>query len=374
MNPSLYIHIPFCVRRCVYCNFYSSIYDKDIASPYIDTLIAQVEKIDCAPSTIYIGGGTPTILDTGLLERLLKSLRKFSKPAAEFTVEANPESLDAGALKLIRDYGVNRISIGTQSLDERKLKKLGRLHTAGRARESITLALKAGFSNISVDLIFGMWGEDIESWDSELDEAARLPVMHVSCYELTYEKETPLFAALMNRSIMPLDDDVVAGMYETAIDKLSLGGFKQYEVSNFAKPGFECKHNMNYWDNNPYIGLGASAVSYVDGVRSKFISDVNEYTQRFRDGKSLIESSEKLSPIKKARETAAVKIRTRAGIDFKWFKEKTGYDFCELEKLALPGLVEDGFIKYKKEGDISTGIVLKRKGFLFCDTVSSELL
>ncbi|MCX5686985.1 MAG: radical SAM family heme chaperone HemW [Candidatus Omnitrophica bacterium] len=374
MNPSLYIHIPFCGRRCVYCNFYSSIYDKDTASSYIDALAAQAEKIERPPSTIYIGGGTPTVLDTLLLERLVKCLRRFSKEALEFTFEANPESLDADKLRMLSGYGVTRLSIGIQSLDENKLKKLGRLHTLAKARESVALAESAGFKNISVDLIFGVWGEKMKIWKRELEEVVLLPITHVSCYELTYERGTPLFAALANKSLAPLEDDVTAEMYEAAIELLSLRGFKQYEVSNFAKSGFECKHNLNYWENNPYIGLGASAVSYMDGVRSKFISDAKVYTRRFREGRPLVESSEKLSPIRRAKETAAIKIRTRTGIDFKWFKDRTGYDLRELERNALPKLIEDGLIKHKKDGDIITGIVLKRKGFLFCDTVSAELL
>ena len=173
---------------------------------------------------------------------------------------------------------------------------------------------------------------------------------------------------------MPLEDERVAEMYESAINLLALRGFKQYEISNFAPKGFECKHNVSYWENNDYIGLGASAVSYMNGVRAKNISSVQEYLKRYKDGKVLIESSEKLSPVKRARETAAVKIRTRDGIDFKWFKDKTGYDFMEMEKDAVPGLLEKGFIRYKKENNIPSGIQLKRKGFLFCDTVSSELL
>jgi len=374
MNPSLYIHIPFCRRKCVYCNFYSSIYDREEASSYIGALTAQAENIGAPPSTVYIGGGTPTVLDTALLEKLLKNLERFSKSAAEFTVEANPESLDADKLRILSDYGVTRLSIGAQSLDENKLKKLGRLHTAAGARDSVALAGRAGFKNISVDLIFGVWGEKAKAWKRELEEAVRLPVTHVSCYELTYERGTPLFEALANKSLTRLEDDITAEMYEAAIELLSLRGFKQYEVSNFAKSGFECKHNLNYWDNSPYIGLGASAVSYIDGVRSKFVSDAKAYTRRFRDDKSLVESSEKLSPARRAKETAAIKIRTRTGIDFRWFKDKTGYDFCELERKALPKLIKDGFIKYKKDGDIPTGIVLKRKGFLFCDTVSSALL
>ena len=203
---------------------------------------------------------------------------------------------------------------------------------------------------------------------------AKLPVTHVSCYSLTYEKGTPIFSALENQSILPVEESVAASMYEDAMDILSLGGFKQYEVSNFAKEGFRCAHNLNYWENNSYIGLGASAVSYTEGVRVKNVSDVSDYIRRFHAGKPLYESREKLPPVKRARETAAIKIRTKDGIDFTWFRDKTGFDFMELERKALTRLAEDGFIKYKKDGERLTGICLKRKGFLFCDTVSSALL
>lgn len=374
MEPSLYIHIPFCRRRCIYCNFYSTVSDPLTASSYLDVLTAQIEDLPARPSTIYIGGGTPTELNSKLLEKLLKSIGRFSGSGVEFTVEANPESLDNDKLSLLRDNGVNRLSIGLQSLSEIKLKKLGRIHSARKAEESVYGAVKAGFRNISIDLMFGVWGEDIEGWKKELEAVVKLPATHVSCYELTYEKDTPLFAALANKSVMPLTDDVTASMYESAIDLLSLRGFKLYEVSNFAKSGFECVHNMNYWDNGSYIGLGASAVSYMDGRRAKNVADINEYIKRYKEGKVLAESSEKLSPVRSAKETAAIKIRTKPGIDFGWFKEKTGFDFCELEKKALPRLIEEGLIKYKKEGNIHTGIILKRKGFLFCDTVSSALL
>jgi len=254
------------------------------------------------------------------------------------------------------------------------LKKLGRIHNCAKAKEAVSLAHKRGFKDIGTDLMFGVWGERLEDWKRELDEAVRLPITHVSCYELTYEKGTPLFSALDNKSIQPLDDEITSKMYEMAIETLALRGFKQYEVSNFAKPGFESKHNMRYWVNGPYIGLGPSAVSYIDGVRSKNRSDVIDYIARFESGKTLTESSEKLSPVDSARETAAVKIRTRDGIDFKWFKARTGFDFLELERKALPRLMEDGLIKYKRDGDAETGICLKRKGFLFCDTVSSALV
>jgi len=374
MVDSLYLHIPFCKRKCIYCNFYSSIYKEDEASDYVDAILLQLGRLTGPFKTVYIGGGTPTALDLPLLKKFLQGLSRISKGSVEFTFEANPESMDREKMKMLLDNGVNRLSIGVQSLRDEKLKKLGRIHNAGKAIESVVAASKMGFGNISIDLIFGLWSESPEGWKAELEEAVRLPAKHVSCYELTYESGTPLFGMLENKVISPPEDDVVAGMYETAIEELAFKGFKQYEVSNFAKPGFESRHNMNYWDNSSYLGLGASAFSYDSETRSRNVSDVREYTRLVLDGKNVTDFSEKLSPERRARETAAVKIRTRGGIDFKWFRNKTGYDLKDLEKKAIPKLIDDGLIKYTRDKDEVTGISLKRKGFLFCDTVSSSLL
>ena len=376
METSLYIHIPFCKRKCLYCDFYSEIYDRELSSAYIDVMIDQIAGSPHRFSTIYIGGGTPSALEPELLERLLKALRpKFAGASLEFTVEANPESLDDRRIKVLSDSGVTRLSIGVQSLDDRKLKKLGRLHNAESARGAVHLARKRAFSNIGIDLMFGVWGETAKGWKDELDEAVRLPVSHISCYSLTYEKGTPLFKAVLNKSVLPIEDDRSSAMYETAMELLALRGFKQYEISNFAgAEEFKCRHNISYWENNPYIGLGASAVSYMDGIRAKNVPDIREYIKRYRSGASLIESSEKLSPVRRAKETAAIKIRTRDGIDFGWFREKTGYDLEELERKALSELADKDLIKYKREGDSLTGIALKHRGILFCDTVSSALL
>lgn len=345
-----------------------------MAKAYVDTLVSQIEPLQQRFNTIYIGGGTPTALPMAQLSELLKSLSKNIAKGTEFTVEANPESLDEEKTRLLLDCGVNRLSIGLQSLDDRKLKKLGRIHNAAKAVEAIRRAAKLGFTDLSADLIFGVWGEDLSSWERELEEATKLPITHISCYSLTYEKGTPLFDALKNKSITPLEDETVAVMYEAAIDRLGLRGFKQYEISSFAKGGHRSRHNMSYWENNPYIGLGASAVSYIDGTRSKNVSDVAEYITRAAQSRPLEESSEKLSPARRARETAAVKIRTKDGIDFAWFRAKTGYDFLSLERKAITDLIAKDLIKYVKDGTTPTGIALKRKGFLFCDTVSSALL
>ncbi len=374
MAQSLYVHIPFCRKKCLYCDFYSTIYDCDIAPAYIKTISDQVRTLQGVFRTIYIGGGTPTVLEISLLVKLLASFKGYFGPDVEFTIEANPESLTEEKIQLFLDHGVNRISIGLQSLRDRKLQKLGRVHDSKRAIDSVVLADKKGFKNISVDLIYGVWDEEEVTWKEELEEATKLPIKHISCYGLSYENETPLFEALKAGSIKPLEDDQVARMYEYTIDRLAVRGFKQYEISNYAKEGYESLHNMNYWDNRPYIGLGASAVSYFEGLREENISNAEEYVRLVLARESTEASREKLSPIMRAKETAALKIRTREGINFARFKDRTGYDFIELEKCALKELEEKGLIKYLKEGDTATCVCLKRRGLLFCDTVSSSFL
>lgn len=374
MVNSLYIHIPFCRRKCIYCDFYSAIYDDSIASDYVDIISKEINSLGELFDTIYIGGGTPSVLNKDQMNRLFTSIKNHVKTGSEFTVEVNPESTDNDKIRMMLDMGVNRLSIGMQSLMDSKLNRLGRLHDSARAKDAVNIAARCGVKNISIDLIFGVWGEDRKIWEREVEEAVKLPVKHISCYNLTYEKGTPLFSALRNRTILPIEDDEAAGMYEYAIDRLSLAGFKQYEVSNFAIPSYECRHNINYWENNQYIGIGSSAVSYIDGVRSKRISDIKEYIKRSASGKPLVESSEKLTPVRRAKESASVKIRTREGIDFEWFRGKTGFDFMKLEKKPVEELLEKGLIKYKRQGQTISGICLKRKGFLFCDTVSSTLL
>lgn len=375
MDGSLYIHIPFCRRKCIYCDFYSVPHADDrVASTYVDTLCRQINDLEQVFSTIFIGGGTPTVLDIMLLNKLLGGLKSHTTSSTEFTIEANPESLTDDKIKLFLDSGVNRLSIGIQSLNEKKLKKLGRIHSTAKALEAVQRAYKLGFSNIGIDLIFGTWTDTMADWKRELEEATTLPITHISCYSLTYERDTPLFLALKQGSVVPLDDTISGQMYDSTIELLSVRGFKQYEISNFAKEGFECRHNMNYWNNEPYTGLGASAVSYHDGIREENIADVTSYINRVADGEPVVVSSERLTAIKRAKETAAVKIRTREGIGFAWFKDKTGYDFLNLEKQAVSKLLEDDLIRYIRDKESITGVCLRRKGFLFCDTVSSALL
>jgi len=324
--------------------------------------------------TIYIGGGTPTVLDIEQLKKILLSLRKFSAHAIEFTIEANPESLTADKLSLFLDEGVNRISIGAQSFNDSKLKRLGRLHDGTSAIEAVAKARKAGFKNVGIDLIFGVWDEVMPQWKDDLKLAADLPITHISCYGLTYEEGAPIKEYVKNGAIMPLSEERSADMYDMAISYLADRGFAQYEISNFSKPGFYCRHNYTYWNNDPYTGLGPSAVSYAGGVRSENIPDVSAYIERVRSGIQPAGPGEKLLPEDRARETAAVKIRTMEGIIFDWFRHKTGFELPELERIVLPKLVTAGLIEYSKYSSKARGVRLTHKGILFCDTVSSAFL
>jgi len=373
----LYIHIPFCKSKCLYCDFYSELYTEGLADSYISVILKQIRELNQNFSSIYIGGGTPSVLSRDLLDKLLSGLKRFIGLDTEFTIEVNPESVDEEKLKLFLDKGVNRISIGVQSLDDKKLKSLGRIHGASEAMEAIELSKKTGFKNISIDMMFGISSEDLTAWQAELEKAVACGCRHISCYSLSYEKDTPLFRMREKRDITPLDDETMAGMYGYAMSYLPKMGFEHYEVSNFAKPGFECRHNLNYWDNNPYVGLGPSAVSYIDGARSENVRDAKEYVDRYKKGVSIIVYKEKLSELRMAKETAGVKIRVKQGIDYEWFKNKTGFDFENImEKGTIDELFKDDLLEYKidKATRERTGIMLTEKGFLFSDTVSSAFL
>ncbi|MCX5687912.1 MAG: radical SAM family heme chaperone HemW [Candidatus Omnitrophica bacterium] len=365
----LYIHIPFCRQKCLYCDFYSALHTESLADSYIEVILKQIQRLDQNFSSIYIGGGTPSILSQDLLNKLLAGLKKLIKKDAEFTIEVNPESVDKEKLKLFLERGVNRISIGAQSFDDKKLNSLGRIHSAKQAVEAIELSKKIGFNNTSIDMIFGVSKEDLKALEAELEKAAGFDIQHISCYSLSYETDTPLFIMREKKEVSPIDDEVMADMYRYTMSYLPDKGFNHYEVSSFSKPGFECRHNLNYWDNNSYVGLGPSAVSYIGGVRSENVKDVKEYIDRFNKGMDLVMSWEELPPVQMAKESASIKIRTKEGIDYGWFKNKTGFDFLELEKSTLGDLAEQGLIEYNEKS-----VRLTNKGFLFSDTVSSTLL
>lgn len=369
MPKHLYIHMPFCRKKCVYCDFYSVYYSQTLASQYIAVLAKQVKSRKEKFTTIYLGGGTPSILSLALLEKLLKSLSKKLTGDYEFTVEANPESLTKDKLKTLSDYGVNRISLGAQSFDDKNLKKLGRIHSAAQGLAAIEQSLQQGFRNISIDLIFGLEQQNVKTLTQELKQAIALPIKHISCYALTVEPGTKLSCLVKQAEFRPASEDLVVLMYRKVMDFLPRHKFFQYEVSNFAQLGWESKHNLAYWDNQQYLGLGPSAYSYVNGIRFKYTDSLTEYIRLINAQHPAIVFSEKLDQLAKAREVAAFKIRTKAGIDFSWFKQVTGYDFLQLYPKDLDHLVKQKLVSCSK-----TRLSLTKKGFLFADQVSSSLV
>ncbi|MCK4810062.1 MAG: radical SAM family heme chaperone HemW [Candidatus Omnitrophica bacterium] len=370
MSLSLYIHIPFCKRKCPYCDFYSIGYDRELAVEYVNDLSEQIKKINYRIRTVHIGGGTPTVLEPVLLRKLLDALSKILKRSRENTVEVNPESLTREKLDLFRNYGLNRISIGVQSINDDKLKFLGRLHDSRQALTAVQNSRKAGFRNISVDLIYGLPGESLKNWKSEIKEISRLPVKHISCYSLGCEPGTRFYKFKKR-----ISDQEVAGMYIFNMRFLPERGFFQYEVSNFSFKTFESLHNLNYWQGGDYLGLGPSAASFLKGERLKNIADIKEYLKRIRDKKDYISYRERLNPLKRAKEFAALSIRTKKGINVLDFKRKTGFDFFRVqEKAQLEKFKDKGLIKLSKKDNIIHKIFLTEKGFLFCDEVSSEFI
>ncbi|MBN3040634.1 MAG: radical SAM family heme chaperone HemW [Candidatus Omnitrophica bacterium] len=372
MPNSLYIHIPFCRSKCSYCDFYSIAFDEKLAAYYLDTIINQIANLDERLDTVFIGGGTPTVIGKKLMEKLLLSLKDKLSGDYEFTVEANPESFDKDMARLLKMHKVNRISLGLQSLCSVKLKKLGRVHSVAQGLRSLDLAINSGFNNVNADFIFGIWGEDLVSWKKELEEIAKLALTHISCYSLSYEKGTRLFKSAQKQKIMPSDESDVSKMLRYAIDYLPSKGFEHYEVSNYAKDGFCCRHNLNYWDNNSYRAFGASATYYIGGIRGKYTSSISDYIQNYAQAGIIPAKEEKLSKKKFASETAALKIRTKRGIDLRWYKDKTGYELWEFYKEAFRELGKKRLIKIKKDKYRRANVSLTKRGFLFADEVSSS--
>ncbi len=370
MNAALYIHVPFCRRRCFYCDFYSVPYRYDLALAYVGALCRQIKERSERFTSVYVGGGTPTVLPVGLLARLLSALAGRLADDYEFTLEANPESLTPERLRIMRDHRVNRLSVGVQSFNDAKLRQLGRVHDAAAARAAITRAERFGFDNLGLDLIFGAAGETIGDWRGELAEAVVLPVKHISAYALSCEKSTPLYRRLKQGQAVTVSERSAAAMYRLTMRYLPSQGFAHYEVSNYARSGFACRHNQAYWDNDDYLGLGASAVSGIAGVRVKNVADIEKYIFRVGRGLSVGGRGERLSVRRRAGETAAVKVRTAEGVGKDWFKEKTGFDFFSLYAEVLPGLVRHGLLKYIGPHRVA----LTRRGFLFADEVSRALL
>lgn len=279
-STGIYIHVPFCEKRCIYCSFYSTVHGKRERDAFVHTLCQELAfRYDGSPvSTLYFGGGTPSQLDDEEMKIIFSALQRHCSflPDAEITFEANPDDITPEKVHQLLQLGVNRISLGVQSFDEQRLLFLKRRHTAQQALEAIAILQDAGIKNISIDLIFGLPGQQLSDWKWELERAFQLPIAHLSAYSLMYEEGTPLYYARQRGIVQECDDETSLAMFQSLTQHAKTAEFEQYEISNYARPGYRSRHNSSYWQGIPYLGLGPGAHSY-DGHRQR---RVNEYSLR----------------------------------------------------------------------------------------------
>jgi oxygen-independent coproporphyrinogen-3 oxidase len=359
---SLYVHVPFCARKCEYCAFYSEASSGELIGRYVAALVRELEitAADLRPKTIFFGGGTPSLLTLRQWEQILRAMEKLNLLGAEeFSVECNPATVSEDKAKLLRDFGVNRISMGVQSLDEKLLDRLGRVHSREMVFKSFDTLRRAGFENLNLDLMFAIPTQTMDIWRATLNEATAMQSEHLSSYEVIYEDDTPLFEQLQAGEFS-VDEELACAMYEELISRAASAGFHQYEIANFARdtkpaihqsitpstrpsiPRFACRHNVNYWRGGSFYGLGPSATGCVRGVRTKNWSNTQLYCEQLEKGKRAIESTEELPPLKRAGEIAAFGLRMNAGWPFEEFKRTTDFDLRnewsrEMDQLAGRG-------------------------------------
>ncbi len=343
----LYVHIPFCVKKCRYCDFVSFSdcdWDKD---RYLDALFSefgQYKGMEC--DTVFIGGGTPTSLSKDQLERLLWAINRcFSITAGcEFTIEANPKTLDMDKLSVLKKGGVNRLSLGIQSFDNDELKVIGRIHTAKDAIDTFKLARKQDFDNISLDLMSALPDQTMESFKRNIDNAIGLNPEHISCYSLIPEEGTPIYSEFEQGKLQLPDEEAEREMYEYACEALEKSGYVQYEISNFAKRGRASKHNMKYWQCHEYIGTGLAAHSYVEGMRFSNTSDLKQYLMGYykNDDCEVLDENDKMS------EFMFMGLRMTEGVSEVEFSERFGKNIDDIFGNTLLKYINLGMIKREK--------------------------
>ena len=373
----LYIHIPYCIHKCGYCDFNSHPIKQDEMNHYIDALVAEMKHYAKTYSntniikTIFLGGGTPTTLTVYQLERILKEcVSEFTVASdAEITIEANPATIDIEQLKSIRQTGYNRISIGVQSFDKAELKLLDRAHGPEEIHSTVDRARKAGFDNLSLDLMFAVPNQSLSSWESNLNKALEKNPEHLSTYNLTIEQGTAFSKLQSNGKLIMPDDDHQLELYKRTIERLTKKGFHHYEISNFARRGKECKHNITYWENKNTLGLGAGASSYMNGTRFKNINLPAHYIRQVKEKKIAVEHSETLEPRQAMGETIMLGLRLLQGISIHQFEKRFQISFINLFRNIISALREKELVIIEKDY-----LRLSPKGLFWADSVILEFI
>lgn len=366
---SLYFHVPFCTKKCSYCHFYV-IPEKDFHKTQLMEGF-KLEWYSILPriqgstiKTIYFGGGTPSLIGPAAIESLLEMVYKTFSPAEEVTLEANPENITLEQMQAFKKAGVNRVSIGIQTLDNQLLKSLGRLHTAGKGVEAVEQTATAGIENISIDLMYDLPHQTLATWENTLKEASALPITHLSLYNLTIEPHTIFYKHRKALQKVIPDEETSLQMYEMAIRMLT-PSLEQYEISAFAKQGYPSKHNTGYWIGRPFWGLGPSAFSYFDQKRFRNVASLNKYCQALKENTSPIDFSEQLDPDAARRELLAINLRLVEGVYLPLFEQRHG----TVDREVTQHLIDQGLLTL-----LDDRLKLTKQGVLFYDTVAAELI
>ncbi|MHC4698647.1 MAG: radical SAM family heme chaperone HemW [Planctomycetota bacterium] len=370
----LYVHIPFCKSKCGYCDFYSVPMTGGDVGPVIERitreLAGRIADLSASVHTVFIGGGTPTILPFEQLEALFRALSEtlVIDDLDEFTVEANPATVDDDKAELLVRAGVNRVSMGAQSFSAAELVTLERRHTPDAIGPSLECLRRHGIEQVNLDLIFGIPGQTLDTWSDSLRQAVELEVDHIAAYGLTYEPGTRLADRRQRGLITPCDEQLEADMYLLTGDMLSEAGYEQYEISNYARPGRQCQHNLIYWHNGPYIGVGPSAAGCTNRRRYKNVSDVAGYVRMMDKLGHAEAESETLDTPTIITELIMMQLRLVEGLSLASFRKHTGLDPLKLFAQPLPALTERGLVTVS-----DTHIALTRQGRLVADAVIAEL-
>ena len=368
---SAYVHIPFCTQICYYCDFSKVFIKNQPVDSYLEHLLEEFRFYDIQKlRTLYIGGGTPTALSASQLEVLLKGLTKNLDLSVleELTIEANPGDLDADKIAVLKNSAVNRVSLGVQTFDNKMLKKIGRSHLEKDIYENIDRLKLAGFDNISIDLIYALPGQTMEQVKENVAKAIGLDIPHMSLYSLILENHT-VFMNRMRRGKLPLPkEEVEAEMFEYIITELEKSGFEHYEISNFSKPGFESRHNLMYWDNAEYYGIGAGASGYVNGVRYKNHGPIRHYLKAVEEGNARI-TEEHLTLQEQMEEEMFLGLRKKSGVSMTRFEEKFATSFDELYGQVVRDLCDQGLLQVEGKQ-----IRMTKKGLFLGDTVAERFI
>ena len=368
---SAYVHIPFCTQICYYCDFSKVFIKNQPVDSYLEHLLQEFHSYDIQKlRTLYIGGGTPTALSAPQLEVLLDGLTKSLDLSVleELTIEANPGDLDEDKIAVLKNSAVNRVSLGVQTFDDKMLKKIGRSHLEKDIYENIDRLKLAGFDNISIDLIYALPGQTMDQVKDNVAKAIALDIPHMSLYSLILENHT-VFMNRMRRGKLPLPkEEVEAEMFEYIIAELERAGFEHYEISNFSKPGFESRHNLMYWDNAEYYGIGAGASGFVNGVRYKNHGPIRHYLKAVEDGNARI-TEEQLTLKEKMEEEMFLGLRKKSGVSMTRFEEKFGTSFENLYGQVVRDLCHQGLLQVEGQQ-----IRMTKKGLFLGDTVAERFI